>query len=201
MLVWLSFPPEFRGAPSSGHQFGLSCCRESGPSPAISHKHCIDCGVLRTSAWFGKAPTRTGLKGQCRPCIALYDQGRREIHKAHREAQTPITEKWCSACKETLPASHFDKVSGTKDGCKWGCRACVRIQHDVRMAERNKRLKNRTLVLAGGKERVCSECNTCKPWTEFFASTQSNIGIESHCKQCKRNTYERLLRSRQKIEN
>ena len=161
----------------------------------MSHNRCNKCGVLRASAWFAKGPGKRGLQARCRPCHRLRDLELKETHKKHRETQIPITEKRCSACEKTLPASHFNKRSGTKDGHQSGCRACSRIQKSAWGMERTKRSKNGTLVFAIGKERICSVCNTCKPWTEFTIATQNNYGIRSCCKQCNANN-SRLQRSR-----
>lgn len=162
----------------------LLWCRKGPLPPTVDQKYCSKCGELRLARWFGRAPTVTGLKGNCIPCLVLYDQRRSERHQRERELQEPITRKWCSGCERELPAEDFNKDSSSKSGYHCRCRECAAAERVTRVAMRQARMKNETLVLAVGMERVCSRCNTCKPWSEFTKNATSNLGIQPCCKKC-----------------
>ena len=150
----------------------------------VSHNKCLGCGVLRPSAWFSKRSGKTGLFTRCRPCKALYTRTLAERHQSERRSAAPVTNKWCSACKRTLPAESFAISTASKDGYQSRCKECKNSDGAARFEERVKRLNNQTLVVVEGTERVCSQCQVCKPWTEYHKRPTTALGIHSLCKQC-----------------
>jgi len=159
---------------------------------------CRVCGVLRDAKWFH--PVRRGqpeLSSRCRPCCAW-------VYRKEYLAFAPIlacfeapTEKWCYACRETLPIDKFTRYPLSPDGYKKKCRGCLRMSEVERIVMRSTLKKNNTLLASNCKERVCSHCGICKPSDSFFKTKNNNIGFLASCKQCYKLVNSEKIRSRE----
>lgn len=102
--------------------------------------------------------------------------------------------KACAVCRVKLPVGNFGPDKAKNDGLRSYCREC-----DRRLArERSQKAKGRVKVFVS--EKVCQDCNTLKPRTEFHNCSRHSDGLLSYCKECtaKRNMEMRkILKSKE----
>lgn len=148
-------------------------------------QQCIGCGVMRPLAWYSiNKATDSGREARCRLCRTLIDRQRKEKNQRERESQDPVTQKWCSMCTKTLPASSYNSDGASKDGLQNRCKECNNINRSALSVKRLLRSRNQTLVVAGGTEQVCFQCHVKKPWGDFLKCMHRISGISTVCKQC-----------------
>jgi 5-methylcytosine-specific restriction endonuclease McrA len=86
--------------------------------------------------------------------------------------------KVCAVCKAALSRENFGPDKAKRDGLRSYCYEC-----DRRLArERALRAKDKVKVFVA--EKVCLDCNTLKPRTEFYSKSSHSDGLTSYCKEC-----------------
>lgn len=86
--------------------------------------------------------------------------------------------KVCSACKVEKFVEEFGSDKMKKDGLRSYCKEC-----DRRLArERGARAKDKPKVFV--TEKLCLDCNTIKPRSEFHKYKRSSDGLHHYCKEC-----------------
>lgn len=89
----------------------------------------------------------------------------------------PLTEKYCTGCKQVKDLKEFKKDSSKKSGFHYKCKNCEnwREGHPKRYKE----------VLLDGFKR-CSRCEQVKEHEKFYPTNRNKDGRFSHCIECDR---------------
>lgn len=117
--------------------------RQTRPTP--DRKVCSACSVEKSSAAFNKnSRASDGLQSACRMCNIEYEESR------VRKQRVPSPEhKMCSMCNLVKVKSEFSKMSASRDGLQYRCKACsAEIEANRSMASRRSRNHNRRVRLA-----------------------------------------------------
>lgn len=85
-------------------------------------KHCHKCDTTKLVTNFYKNIYHSdGLGNWCKECETTY---RKQRYKKRKSSEITVTEKRCSKCKQTLPASLFRKNADKTDGLNVHCNMC-----------------------------------------------------------------------------
>jgi hypothetical protein len=97
---------------------------------------------------------------------------------------TAPVEKACRHCSESKPITEFYPSKVNRDGYRNECKSCQSIR-----AKANKLAINNTVNVT---EKLCPYCKTVKPFSEFGRHKRTAIGLQVHCRACRkeyRNTH------------
>jgi hypothetical protein len=161
-------------------------------------KFCKRCRMPKEPGAFGKNRRQPdGLTVWCRKCLAEKAADRRARGEKTstgrpRMPRTTVSEKLCSRCNETRPASAFNSATYSPDGLQRWCKAC--------RAERKRELRllkaggdTAGECVASGEMLTCDLCGLPKPAFAFRKqSPKISIIYPSWCLQCR----SRYLRAR-----
>lgn len=92
--------------------------------------------------------------------------------------------KKCSKCRKELIITEFYKNSASKDGLQQYCKKCHKEKTKTtreKYITNNKQKENFKL-----KEKLCPKCNTIHDIKNFSKNNGTQTGLESWCKQCKK---------------
>ena len=164
-------------------------------------KECTLCGEVRESTMFSTnnqhLPLR--LQSQCKPCNAMGTHFRSERYALQRQSMPPPTVKNCPLCSKTLPTSSFAGCRGNKYGLQRVCKACTSEQRAELRVKRNELFGLHPPFAPPGQERVCSQCGSTRPWTDFVRDRYSMHGIKPLCLECDRDTKRLQRRLRKEV--
>lgn len=111
-------------------------------------------------------------KAECRDCCRQY-----QAERVAKIQHTTPTEKPCSRCRQTLPASKFAKDRYAPSGLQANCNDCLSALYQERKAG----LKSSPVT-----EKRCPKCKQSLPADCFAASPNSGDGLKAWCRECSR---------------
>lgn len=88
--------------------------------------------------------------------------------------------KKCSKCKEWKPISSFIKDRYTKDGFRFRCNDCRKIEYD----KKHPYVKHRSIREKEVGFKFCSKCKNEKPKNDFYRTKNTKDGLQVWCKDC-----------------
>ena len=93
-----------------------------------SEKSCSRCGETKKSSMFYRQMAKAdGLASSCKKCL----YGAKNSKRSATEVLVPtVSEKWCPACLDFLPAASFSKNRRSKSGLWTYCRSCEKDRKD-----------------------------------------------------------------------
>lgn len=152
---------------------------------------CLKCGKTKPLSEFCPGVSFIATPQRyCNNCLDAVSY-QKKVDRPH----IVVTEKICSKCGETKPASEFGKKKETLDGLSSSCKECrnkhVRArygEHPEQHAEAYARLSSRLHVEV--TEKTCSDCGETRPISEFRKEKAALDGRGVYCKKC-RNVRER----------
>lgn len=98
-------------------------------SRRIPHKRCATCNIKKPFAQFTKDKSKKdGLRTRCKACDRLYAAAQYQANVDQVEIAA-ITEKYCSACKQTKPVSEFYRRRDRPCGYANKCKTCRNAYH------------------------------------------------------------------------
>lgn len=131
-------------------------------------KRCRKCGESKPLEMFSRnSQTKDGRLNTCKACQKVYDSQRPK-----KDNPISVMEKACGSCRETLPASAFNRNRRANDGLQTQCRGCL--------SARNKK-QNHPIAVA---EKVCTRCKQLQPADCFFPHRRNRDGLRCWCKRC-----------------
>jgi len=137
----------------------------------MKSKVCSRCGIEQPLSKFHKRKRgKDGYTTRCKKCLSI-DQ---KASRSRFTGEVTKSQKTCSDCKETKPASAFSKVRSSSDGL---CRLC-------RQCRSKKRRTTVTEILPPGMKR-CSKCKQVLPFSMFTKDRSHSDGLGSQCKTCR----------------
>jgi len=137
----------------------------------MSLKRCSRCGLLKPTTEFYRRPTSfDGLRAACINCLKT-NVGLERDRLSQQNLQR------CTICDTVKPLSEFHKHSGHKYNHHSICKFC-------RQKKRNPRAAERIRLRSIGKRR-CPNCDTVKPFSEFYVQKGNVDGYSCWCKICK----------------
>jgi hypothetical protein len=172
----------------------------------IGFKRCTKCGEMKGLSEFGKGKDKLGLRHECRACLKRYYQDHKEEEKQRCEKNKErnlregviITEKRCSRCGKIKSVDEFNKNYNVKDGTSCWCKECEKQNRQdckkeikerlnkCHQAYREYNLKNGIIIT----EKRCPKCGKIKNVNEFSKSITNKDGVDSQCKDCKKQYYQ-----------
>lgn len=98
-----------------------------------------------------------------------------------------VTHKTCNKCGECKPLKEFSPKKSGKYGRRAQCKECRRVPHLKKQREARQLCEER--AQNGEAVKLCTQCEKCKPLSEFSANTRSSDGKKAYCKQCRSEYY------------
>lgn len=162
-------------------------------------KVCPRCGELKIASEFNRSSVAPdGLSSYCRRCQSEYSKNRYQNEDVRQGIKEKAKERYrrehglkkdrkCIRCKQIKFKKEFEEG-------QYICRDCISKREIRKRKSRKKRLfkearerkiKERGL-LAEGDKKICPRCKKIKGASEFFRNNTSSDGLETYCKNCKR---------------
>lgn len=155
-------------------------------------KLCLVCGEEKPLVDFYKAKGRKdGLYSYCRICakeLRTKDLPRVGLQKLKEEkdaafkASIPLLKR-CYCCKLEKSRDNFSNASSRRDGKEPSCKDCKSSREKKRAKEK----REEKLLFAEPQDpnkKPCPSCKAIKPLEDFYTSSYSKTGRNSHCKEC-----------------
>lgn len=125
-------------------------------------KRCTQCHTYKPFDAF--SPCRRGLQPACKEC-------RNGIARA-RPLVTPVAEKTCGTCRQTMSHESFWRSRHSGDGLQHSCKRCstarrAGVRYEVTLTE-----------------KACKDCGLTKPAAEFCVDPKRLGGLRSECRAC-----------------
>lgn len=153
-------------------------------------KACTKCGQVKPFGAFSKkADSADGLQFWCKVCKA---DAQRAARKTAVPKQRSSSDKTCSTCKTSKPASEFSYCAVAADGLQAQCRACKAEAHRRNYAPKPRKparvkpprdVKVKPTYPEGHKR--CPKCTEVRPVEDFNKNRGRVDGLNVWCKPCK----------------
>ncbi len=164
-------------------------------------KQCTKCKKRKDESEFSKnRNNKDGLLYWCKKCEReykrrCYRKNRGTVKKYIRYEESHRTvigvkQKHCSKCEKWKDESKFGKDRYGKDGLRYCCKDCVRVDNRERYKKEGKRLKTyyryekSHRVVDGVKQKRCRKCKSWKVESMFYKHRTHKDGLAEWCKEC-----------------
>ncbi len=181
-------------------------------------KQCTKCKQRKDKSEFNKnSKNKDGLRYWCKKCGSEYirryyrrNRGpvkKRFVYEESHRTIDGVKQKRCNKCKKWKDESKFGKDRYGKDGLRYCCKDCVRVDNRERYKKEGKGLKTYYRyeechrVVDGAKQMRCRRCKSWKTESDFYKRRSNNDGLAPWCKKCSDKATNKCHRRRMAVRN